>query len=750
MKKHRPGTLVLKLALTALVPLVALVIYADASITQRFAERPWALPAQVYARPLELYVGRPISQEALTWELQQLGYVASTAPQRAGDYQWQGARLSLVTRPFSFLEGEQPSQALYLTLREGRVTRLQRVAGGSLDLVRLEPLRIGGIYAKSGEERRFVPLEGMPQTMLQALLLTEDKAFYQHHGVSLRGIARALWVNLRAGEALQGGSTLTQQLVKNLFLDPRKTLSRKAYEAIMALMLEQRISKDEILQAYINEVYLGQAGGLAIHGFAEASWFYYNRPLAELDLAQQMTLIALIRGPSYYHPRRNPQRALARRNRILDALHNEGVISAGQVLRAQAQSLTVVAKPKRYRKQYPGVVKLVRQQLQRDYPAQVLQQDGLRIFTTLDPWLQQRARWHLQQQVTRLPKADGLNGALVLTRNNGDVLALVGDKRPYQTGFNRALAASRPIGSLVKPAVYLTALQQPQNYHLFSELSDQALRVALADGEWAPQNFSRRAHGQVPLYQALARSYNLATARLGLELGLEPVAETLAALNVPVPEVLYPSVLLGALNMTPVQVAGMYLTLAAGGYQTPLRSITGVTDAEGGLLKRYPLQIQQGVDEASVFLVDWALQQTFTQGTAQSVAADVADFLPLAGKTGTSDEGRDAWFAGYSQDYVAVVWIGRDDNQVANLTGAGAALPVWSGLFTELAPQPRSVIVPPGIDYHWLQSASGRLSRVGCEGVVHVPFHQAGLLPGTDNECPPRRKDRPWWKWWES
>ncbi len=495
----------------------------------------------------------------------------------------------------------------------------------------------------------------------------------------------------------------------------------------MAVLLELHYEKTDLLEAYLNEVHLGQDGSRAIHGFGLASHFYFGQPLTELRAPELALLVALVRGPSYYNPRRHPERARARRNRVLDELAAQGTVMASAVERWRQAPLGVAKGPPGAPSPYPAFMDLVRRQLQRDYHEEDLTSEGLQIFTTLNPRAQRIAENEFKQQLDSLERSRGLpagtlEGAVVTTSTeDGEVLAVVGGRDTRLAGFNRALDAVRPIGSLIKPAVYLTALASGQ-YTLATRLDDLPLRVGSRNGRvWEPQNYDNQSHGTVPLHVALARSYNLATARLGMSLGVPDVIDTLHRLGVERNVPPYPAVLLGAVALSPLEVSQMYQTLAAGGFRTPLRAIRDVFTADGTPLKRYPLAVEQVISPSAAFLLTRALQEVVRSGTAMGLARYISEELAPAGKTGTTDGLRDSWFAGFTGNYLAVVWIGRDDNRPAQFTGAQGALTVWGTIMQQLGAEPLHPIQPPDILYAWVDE-HGRRASAECVGADYLPF----------------------------
>jgi penicillin-binding protein 1B len=744
--RHR----LLKLCASAGLLFLLLLIYLDARISSTFSERMWELPAKVYARPLELYPGAALDAAQLAWELDTLGYRAVQQVRQPGQYSRSGDRFELYTRGFDFADEREPARRLNLAIAQGRISTL-RAAGRDIPLMRLDPLQIGGIYPRHGEDRLLVQLPDVPDTLIGALLAVEDQRFYQHWGFSITGIGRALLSNLRSGRVVAGGSTLTQQLVKNYYLTPERTLWRKLNELLMALLLEARYAKNEILESYLNEVYLGQEGARAIHGFALAAEHYFQTPLWQTGLHQQALLVGMIKGPSLYNPLRNPERALARRNVVLDAMHAEGVINAEQALVAKAMPLQINRRP-RLRDAFPAFLDLVRRQLREEYRDEDLASLGLRIFSTFDPLLQRELERSTAAALARIDPQNTLQSASVVSRvDNGEVAALVGGREARYAGFNRALDARRPAGSLLKPAIYLAALSDSKRYTLASSVDDSALSVDLPNGtQWQPRNFDRSFRGEMPLYLALAESRNVASVRLGLELGLPQVMRTLRMLGLerPLPEV--PALLLGAGEYAPIDLLAMYQTIASGGFRMPLRSIRDIVDAKGRPLRRYPLNYERTLDTRAVHLLHYALRASVHEGTARGLARYLPADFAVAAKTGTSDEGRDTWFAGFSGDLLTVSWIGTDDNRSTALTGSNAALHVWGEFMAASATRPLAYRMPAGVSVHWVDLNTDTSAAPHCDNPKLLPFID-GSEPRGRSACNSEqgRRTRPVLDWFQ-
>ena len=717
-----------QIAIIFLLCFAAYVIWLDHRISTEFEGKRWALPARVYAQPTELYAGLKISRQELVQELNALGYLAVRHLSGSGQYQLEGDSIRIAKREFKFWDGKENSRKILITFSNNQISAIKDISNSlTIPVERLDPLLIGKVYPEHNEDRVLVEYENVPPLLIDALIAVEDRNFFKHYGIDPKGILRAVWVNISKGSLEQGGSTLTQQLVKNFFLTQERTYWRKFNELIMSLLLEWHYSKAEILSAYINEVYLGQHGARGIHGFGTAAEYYFSRPLSELRIDQLVLLVGLVRGASYYNPRRHPERSLKRRNLAITLMQEQGYLDETQALRALSANLDVTEQPGWSSAKYPAFIDLVRRQLRHDYKPEDLQTEGLRIFTTLRPAYQNIADRIIQQRITELEIQKGMPknvvnvAATISDIDTGEILALIGGRTNEINGFNRAVDASRPIGSLIKPAVYLAALSQPAKYNVLTLIEDKPVKLQQKNGQvWSPKNYDNKVHGQVNLYTALARSYNLATVQLGIQVGIKKVKEILRQLGITanIPE--YPSLFLGALELSPLQVTQMYQTLASGGFRIPLRTIREVLDNQGKPLQRYALDIEKTLDPRSVFLIRFLLSEVVNSGTARFLSANYPELMPLAGKTGTTNELRDSWFAGFGDHILAVVWLGRDDNQPAGLTGASGALKVWADLMREINPQPLSLFPPQGVS--WVQSKLQNTK--GCSSNKQFPFIQ--------------------------
>ncbi|GAA3944651.1 penicillin-binding protein 1B [Litoribacillus peritrichatus] len=728
-----------KLSLVGLVCMLVFFVYLDANLRKDLDAVQWELPAQVYARPLEIYPGKSLTLGSLVEELKALGY-RFQPHRRTGYAQTSSNSVTIFARKFRFEDELRERARVTVEFQNERVFRLL-VDGQERDIFRLEPLLVGSLFPSHHEDRQLVKIDEVPQALKQALIATEDREFYDHHGVSPKSIVRAMLANFQAGSVVQGGSTLTQQLIKNLYLTRERTYTRKIMEASMSLLVDFRYSKEKILETYLNEVYLGQDGPRALHGVMAASYFYFGVPIRELKLHQIALMVAVVKGPAYYNPKRFPERALTRRNLVLELMVKEGYIKPKVADWSKRQPIDVVKHPTRSANRFPAYLSLVHRQLKQDYSPEELSEEGLRIFTTLDPhvqWTLEKSAVASVERLARKHKSEGEHyqlATVVTSVDNGEVVAMIGDRKVGFSGFNRALDAKRPIGSLAKPAVYLSALQRPEQYTLASVVKDQAFMIKTEDGqEWAPRNFDKKSHGDVLMYQAFAKSYNQATARLGLEVGLSEVVSTFRKFGFDQHVPMLPAIMLGSLSLSPYDVTRMYQVLAAEGFKTPLKVIRSVTDAEGALLESYPLDIEQVFDQKAVYLTDYAMQIAAREGTGRWLNSVIRQDQVVYGKTGTSNQQRDSWFAGVKGDYLAVTWLGRDDNAPTQLTGSSGALRIWGEFMAQLPNEPETRLVPEGVGFVWVDERTGLLTGEHCPSARLIPFIE-GSEPTDSVSC---------------
>lgn len=712
------------------------VVKLDYEIKTRFTGDKWPEPSRLYARPMDLFVGAPLSSKEVVAELKRLGYTRADRVTQAGTWRQVANTVYVGKRPFKFWDGEEPYRRLEIKFNKNTISSVVDYdTKESIVLTRLDPQMIGSVYPSGGEDRILVKLDEVPEQLVQTLLAVEDRKFYDHPGIDIRGIARAVVTNISSGKMQQGGSTLTQQLVKNYFLTNARTIRRKIDEAIMAWRLEMRFSKQEILEAYLNEIFLSQDGDRAVHGFGLASYYFFGKPLQELETHQIALLVGMVKGPSAYHPIREEDAALARRAVVLKTMVQQEIISEAEEKVATLKPLGVLPKPQLGTSRYPAFTSLVKQQLQRDYDSDDLRSEGLVIFTTLDTSTQAISERALAKHLDKLDPELGkqeLQGAVVTADiHTGEVTSLVGGRNARYVGFNRALTARRQVGSLIKPFIYLAGLQEPNKYTLATLLDDSELSIPQRGrAPWKPKNYTGRFVGPVPLYKALAKSYNIPAIRVGMDVGAAAVNNVLDALTVPVAADEKPiarlrddrpATFLGTSEMSPYQVAQMYNGLASGGFVTPLNAIREVLTSDDQPLERYPLKIDQGMNADAVYLINAALKKVAEEGSASSTRRTLRN-ITVAGKTGTTNDTRDAWFAGFSANKLGVVWVGRDDNKRTRLTGSSGALPVWTSIMKEIAEVSYEGALPENIEQVTIDPQSGLRWAEGCNQSVSLPF----------------------------
>ncbi len=715
-------------------------------------------PTRVYARPYVLYVGMPVDREYLEAYLDRLGYVtAGNSDVGPGEYRLRSRAFVIGRRHFRHHERVSRGGRLVVRLGSGgRISRLEDADGQELAHVALEPELIGSLAGQSDKDRVPVFLSDVPSHLVDAILTIEDQRFFDHKGLDLKRIAAAMLANVRAGRVVQGGSTLTQQLAKNLYLSPRRTLIRKVREAVMALVLESRHSKEEILEAYLNEVYLGQNGGMAIHGVGRASQHYFGKDVSRLDLVESALLAALIRGPSLYSPYRWPDAAKARRDLVLNRMLARGVISEDAYLRALEGSI-VVRRAHRPARSARYFFDFLQSRLRSEFGGDVAPGAGLAVFTSLDMRLQRLAeeavRAGFAQLESRYPelvqKDAALQAALVaLDPRTGDILAFVGGRDYGESQFNRASSARRQPGSAFKPIVALAALsaggwgenEDERPFTLASVLEDERLVVATPAGPWEPVNYDRRFRGRVTVRDALERSLNVPFARLGMAVGPPRIVEVARDLGVESPLYPVPSLALGSSEVSLLELTRAYGVLAAGGFRADLRPILAVLDREGKVRDQSQGQGVRVFDQAESYLVTSALRGAVERGTGQALRA-LGYHGEVAAKSGTTNDFRDGWFIGYTPTLAIGVWVGFDDGRSIGLPGARVALPIFTrflagaaGAYGNRGPYGNSGFsYPPGLDMVEVDPRTGLRAGPGCRGQREL------FLPGTapEESCSP-------------
>ncbi len=676
--------------------------YYTSIVVHRFDGRRWNLPSRIYSDLFVLRTGDAASEDKLAEKLERLLYRRQDdRPEKPGRFRVSGGALEVFTRDFAYPGRVFHGFPVRVEFAGGKVRSIRDLTGVAAPALVLEPELLGSVFGEELEDRTPVRLADVPQTLTDAILVTEDRDFYRHAGVSIRRSVGALASNLKGG-ATQGGSTLTQQLVKNLYLSPERTLRRKAVEAIMALILDARYSKDEILEAYLNEIYLGQNGSIGITGVAEAAHHYFGKEASDLDLAESAAIAGMIKAPNVFSPSRNPARSLQRRDFVLKMMRQEKKITDQQLQAALAEPLSTVSRTAA-RTIAPHFVDLVKGELAERYGAK-LKTEGLQIYTTLDVDLQESAQRaitdglaSLEKKYRRLAAASReapLQGALiVLEPETGAVKALVGGRDYRLSQFNRVTQAHRQPGSLFKPFVYLAAFARRDLTAPITPatlLEDSPITVAWDKGtdeqQWTPRNYDNAFRGPMTARSALELSINIPTVRVALQAGLPTVLATARAAGIGSRLKLYPSIALGAFEISPMEIASAYAVFANGGIRVEPKAIVGVETREGVVLDREETPLSPALPPDAVFLVDSMLRGAVDRGSGSGARAGGVRGV-LAGKTGTTNDGRDAWFVGFSPRFLAAVWIGYDDNRPIHLSGATGAVPIFAEFSRSVPPQ---------------------------------------------------------------
>jgi len=731
----------------------------DRQIVERLEGRKWRLPSKIYSDVFPLYPGLSLEGANLMERLARLGYQpAAGKTLRKGEYRAGKNVLEIYLHDFLYPQGLFEGFPVRLEVADGQVRRIERLSSpaGELDSVELEPELVTGLFEQVWEERRIVKIDEVPETLRQAVIAIEDQRFYRHFGLDPIAVFRAAWANFRAGRVVEGGSTLTQQLVKNLFLTNERTWSRKVREAAMAVLLEARYSKDEILEAYLNEVYFGQRGTQGIYGVGEAAQFYFGKPVSACGLEEAALLAALIRAPGVYSPHRREERTRVRRDRVLERMRELGMIT-------EEQYRQVVAKPVEVRSYYPQsneapyFVSYLVQELEKDYSVDMLTSEGLRIFTTLDVELQRAATRCLQQGLKRLEDRypaklrsgsgrpeDVLQGALVaLEPHTGAIRALVGGRDYGKSAFNRAVLARRQTGSLFKPVVYLAALDGAQGqmprFTPSSILPDEPLEIRYDGKKWSPRNFNEQYHGSVTLRAALEQSMNCATVWLSQQIGLENILGTAVQLGLQMPRAPVPSIALGVFEASPLEMVSVYAAFANHGVRSTPMAVRKILDKDGKTIERNPIEIRRVASPQACFLLTNLLKGVIHRGTARSAADELS--FPAAGKTGTTNDFNDAWFAGYTPRLASVVWVGFDKPRSLGLSGAEAALPIWTEFMKAAlaGAAGEDFAVPPGVEFRKVDRLNGLLATENCPDTIDeaylegtAPVQVCPIHPGSE------------------
>jgi penicillin-binding protein 1B len=729
-------------------------------VVARFSGKRWSLPSQLYSDSTLIYPGERLNEIGFFQRLARLNYhrVEPGTVTIRGEYSFDEKRGLLVLflhnfrYPFGDTAGELVSMKISplqtIEWIEDGATRKPQYS------IELEPELLGAIFQGNWEQRRLVPLADIPPAMVDSVLAAEDHRFYQHHGIDLARTAQAAWIDFSAGHVLQGGSTLTQQLMKNFFLTSSRDWHRKVTEALMAYIAEKRYSKDEILELYLNDIYLGQRGQEGIYGVWEAAQFYFSKEPRDLTLAEMATVAGMIRSPNRFNPFRHAADAQARRNEVLASMLRDGYISKAAYDQAVTELLRT-REPYTETNDAPYFVDYVKHELAERYPPLVLTGEGLRIFTTLDVHMEKQAEravthnlLNLEEKhpsLKRREKTQRLQSCLVaLEPQTGKIRAMDGGRDYRQSQFNRVTQSHRQPGSAFKPVTYLAALDETfdRRAHFLptSYIDDKAFTWQFGETSWTPKNYKDRYFGRVTVQFALEESLNAATLRLADAIGLDHVlamASKLGFNNLPP----YPSVVLGGIEVEPIQLAAMYAILANEGMQVQPYAVTAVVNQKGQVIEGHELKAEQVLSPEVAYTMDYMLEQVINHGTGHG--ARKAGFMrPAAGKTGTTNDSNDAWFAGFTPNLLSVVWTGFDQKQALGLTGAEASLPAWTDFMKQAtASRPDGDFpVPPDIAKVNVDPLTGYLASPYCPVTIMgvfpkeaapteiCPFHASGTM----------------------
>ncbi|MBI2357809.1 MAG: PBP1A family penicillin-binding protein [Deltaproteobacteria bacterium] len=718
--------------------------YLEGVVSAKFEGRKWQFPSKIYSDTLLLYVGMNLRMEDLWDKFRRLGYRETREPPRArGAYRYvkKDGLLEIYLHDFPYPLEPFKGFPVRVALEGATITRMENLESGEeIFSLELEPELVTGLYDRIWEERRLVKISEVPPFLVRAILAVEDERFYRHRGVDPVAILRALWVNVRHGTIVQGGSTLTQQLMKNFFLEDERTLQRKVKEALMAIIAERRYSKEEIIENYLNEIYLGQRGAQGIFGVWEAAQFYFSKEPGELTIGEMATIAGLIRAPNRYSPYRSAETATQRRNIVLRKMLEEKFITQRQYGAAlkevvQRRALVKVANDA------PFYVDFLKRELATNYTNEVLTAEGYKIFTSLDLQLQRIAERALVEGLKQLEEEyphlrrrgeeDRLEGAIIAIKpQTGEIKAMVGGRDYQKSQFNRVFQAKRQPGSTVKPFTYLGALmygsaETGKRFTAVSQVDDSPFTWSYEGQEWTPRNYKEEYFGIVRFRTALERSLNSATVRVAKEVGISKIRDLAYRLGIESSLPALPSLVLGGIEVTPLELATAFSTLANNGVRTRPLAIKGVVDHSSKVLEKRDIRVEKVLAPEMAFMMNYLLKGVLDRGTGRGARARGFN-RPAAGKTGTTNDLKDAWFVGYTPDLLAVVWVGFDNQSKLGLSGAQAALPIWTEFMKRAtAGTPATDFNPPaGIKMVDIDPESGYLATPECPQVIREAFFE--------------------------
>ena len=741
----------LAVALVVIVAVTYGAMMSDA-VSNRFDGRRWSLPSRVYSGSLVLYPGLALSRKQLTERLDRLAYHRIDRKLKSpGEYRVDAKGVTVFLREVKLPVMTRAAGAVRIAFtggkrKTGQIRRMVDLRSGSpLQILELEPEELMQVFGDHQQSRHLVSQAEVPSALVEAVLAAEDADFYDHAGVDFRALFRALVVNARAGRIRQGGSTLTQQLAKNFFLSPTRSIVRKAKEFVIAFVIESKYDKDTILEVYLNEIYLGQRGSVSVHGVGEAARFYFGKPVEQLSVAECATLAGIIRSPTRYSPYGHPKAALGRRNQVLDSMKDRGYLDEPSHRVATEEPLDTVGYAP-YVRTAPYFIDYVASQLKTMYPDVELNQAGLSVYTSLDVGVQHQAERALISGLAKLEKKypdlerddsqQKLQGAIVVLQpSTGQVLAMVGGRDYGESQFNRVTQAARQPGSAFKPFVYLAALDK---YDLTARLDNESKSYVGHDGKlWRPHNYDRKSGGTVTLRHALTHSMNLPTVDLAKNVGLEPIISLARAAGISSDLEPHLSLALGSFEVFPLELAVAYATLAHEGVRPNALSVRSVVDQNGNVIQRQHLKIRTVTSPARAFLLSSILKDVVYQGTGRSLARRGIRF-PVAGKTGTTNDYRDAWFVGYTPELVTLVWVGFDDNLSMGMAASKVAIPIWADLMRNIGwrTSKKWFTSPEEVTVAKVCEQTGQLALDDCPDAIEEIF-EAGRVPTED--CPEHR-----------
>lgn len=731
--------LMLKLTIVGLGFAGLLFIYFDAVVVDDYEiDDRWVLPAVVYSRPLELYPDQRLSLDQMVYELNLLQYREVSSPRKSGEYALNrdNGRIVLIKRPFSFPDGDEPKMSVLVEFEDKRVKRIVNAdTMQDLAYMRMDPVLLDRINRiNPAEDRIFITLDEVPEELITTLIEVEDRAYFQHFGINPIAIGRAFVKNFLAGRVVEGGSTITQQLVKNYFFTNERSYERKLKEIFMAISMNHRYSKEQVLEAYMNEIYLGQNGNAGIYGFGLASYFYFGVPVAELNLEQMALLVGLIKGPSYYDPWRFPERALERRNTVLGVLRNRGHISVEKFEELAAKPIEVIPRGKLTYRKTPAFMGLVKTEIGERFKEEeertgkdFLSGNGIKIFTSLDPQAQIAAEKAVTQEIAAIEKErklKDLQAAMVVSSwRTGEVSAVVGSSEPNYDGYNRALDSHRQVGSLIKPFVYLTAFHQ--GYHLGSIVNDNPVQVKLPNGDiWAPQNDDKKFRGPIRVIRAMASSLNVPTVRVGMGAGLDNVVNTIKAAGYKHDIPLYPSIVLGTPEFSPYELNSLYVGMATEGIYRDLTTLRTIVKNGEIVYQRGSNRSPRSLDPKDTYLAIYGMTEATRSGTGRRIGNMFPD-VTIASKTGTTNDNRDSWTVGMDSDEITTIWVGNDQNKSTGLYGSSGAMRLYGAYLQERGVNSLELKRPQGVIYVNFDRAGNVLAN-GCEedGMERYPARE--------------------------